>query len=71
MGKEEDRMKDQSARAITKARKLENTKKGGGVNETLFFRAFVTGSWVFILYAVSCILCLNADNCFRRMTGNG
>jgi hypothetical protein len=44
MGNEEDRMKDQSARAITKARKLENTKKDWGVNETLFFRAFVMGS---------------------------
>ena len=26
---------------ITKTRKLENTKKGKGVYETLFFRAFV------------------------------
>jgi hypothetical protein len=56
MGKEEDRMKDQSARAITKARKLENTKKGRGANETLCFRVFGMGSQVFILYAVSCLL---------------
>lgn len=39
--KEEDRIQDKKKPLITKARKLENTKKGKGVYETLLFRAFI------------------------------
>jgi hypothetical protein len=40
--KNEQRARQQIRRnCITKARKLENTKKGKGVYETLLFRAFI------------------------------
>jgi hypothetical protein len=33
--------RNENLEATTKARKLENTKKGKGIHELLFFRAFV------------------------------
>jgi len=51
----EHKRAEEKSKPTTKARKLENTKKGKGVHETLFFRVFVVGVFCFSFCLLSSV----------------